>query len=152
MPLKRLFTSWKSKRNRTQYLYIKKGVDFDMMFMNPKLVKLLGIVLMFCKNHDITCELTSVYRTAARDAQIGAVSNTHSTDRAFDLSLKESNGFTKQKIIELEKYVLQNAYETRGPHKYYLGAISKKTKKHRPIYIHGNSVGDGIHAHLQVSP
>lgn len=123
-----------------------------MVFMNPKLVKLLGIVLMFCKNNNVTCELTSVYRSEAQEKALGAKSRTHSTDRAFDVSLREEHGWTKSLIQDFEKYVNANAFEVRGNHRYYLGAISSKTKKHRPIYIHKNHNGPGIHAHLQVSP
>ncbi len=127
---------------RKQYLQLKKGVDItDIMFMNPKLVIMLGWVMKFCDDQGIDCQITSIYRPAQDGI---SVSKTHQQMRAFDLSLRPIHGWTKSKIDLLHDEVFDKLS--------HLGAISSSTLKPRPVYIHGNAGDSGIHAHFQVKP
>lgn len=128
-------------RRIKQWLGFKEKVNnLDLLYIHPHLMLILGFVNVFCYEQEIKFEITSIIRTVEEDKKLGATSSTHSTGRAFDFSIKESHGWTYEKIQLLIDEINKRFN--------YIGAISASNGLHNPIVIHDN--GNGRHAHIQV--
>lgn len=126
-----------------QYVDFKDGVNnLDLLFIKPHLLEMLAYINVFCFSNGIKFQLTSIIRTKEQNDKVKAVSQTHVQGRAFDVSLRDSHGWTYEKIQKM-------VTEVNSRFSKY-GAISSRTGQTTPVYIHKNANGPGIHAHFQV--
>lgn len=132
----------KPREHLTQYTFLKKGVSvYDFLYMHPALLAMYAFVLNFCQINGVKCVVTSIYRPPNDGI---SKSRTHQSMRAFDLSLRQSWGWSDSLIEELKNETLKNFR--------HVGAISRNSGESKPIYVHRNSNGNGRHAHFQVRP
>lgn len=130
---------------KKQYIDFKDGINnLDLLFIRPHLLEILAYVNTFCFEHGIKFQLTSIIRSKEENARLGAKSNTHVDCRAFDISLRKEHGWTYELIQKMVNEVNERYSD--------YGAISSSTGQARPVYVHKNSTGNGIHAHFQVRP
>jgi hypothetical protein len=138
---------------RYQFINYSEGVNnLDLNYMHPSLLLLLAHINLFCLENDLEFKITSIFRSAERDKQLGAVSKTHQEGRAIDVSIygwdDEVVDFLEAQINDLVEI---EHLENGAPNPFYqIGAISSKDFKQRAIVVHNNHDGPGGHAHIQV--
>jgi uncharacterized protein YcbK (DUF882 family) len=103
--------------------------------LHPFVVMVAMDMLLYVSANGYTPIITSIIRTPHESKQLGAVSSTHETGRAFDLRIKDwSKDFISEFVAYFShKYKGHGAYNTSGEERF--------------IVIHGE--GDNIHAHIQ---
>ena len=125
---------------RYKGIELKDGLRVeDLMYLDPRLIIVLGHLTAFCFQNNIQCKLTSL----STDYVEGRKSTTHLEGRAFDLSIIH---WPKQKVTEMKDYLLARVGQ--------YGAYSTSDGKKRLIVIHNVEVQErklGVHAHIQVS-
>lgn len=89
------------------------------------------------KVHGVELVFTETVSTLGEDQELGRVSDTHRTGRAFDI---RTAGLSKEFIHDFIQY-FTTLYGR-------LGAVSGKTKK--PNLIHYKPHGTGPHFHVQI--
>ena len=116
----------------------KDDVDLnDLREMQPALLILFTHTVLYCQEYKLPLKITSI---KSDRTNVKAISNTHETGRAIDISV---NGWTSHHI---HRFV----YLTN---KYYsdIGAISYSDLEARAAIFHEYE-GQGSHIHLQVKP
>ena len=114
----------------------------DIGDMQPALYILLGAYLNFCTINKVPCLITSL----KHDSVVGRKSLTHSTGRAFDISIR---GWPTEKVKEFE-IMMNRDYA-------HIAAISASDLKPRAVVVHEvinpeTGKSQGLHAHVQVKP
>jgi hypothetical protein len=115
----------------------KDGVELeDITMINPKLLIVLGHFLMYAEQYELPVNITSIINDRGN---VQAISRTHETGRAIDISSKDWPLHRRQEVVE-QLMNIANHY----------GAISYSDRERRVI-IHHEFKGQGDHFHLQVS-
>lgn len=104
----------------------------DLEQLKPATWILLSVVVLYCERWDLPLKITSLISDREN---VKAVSTTHETGRAFDISVK---GWTEKHIHRFCYFVNLNYTE--------IAAISSSDGKKRAAVFHNN------HIHLQVKP
>ena len=114
----------------------KQNQASHILHLHPFVVMVAMEMLVYISANGYSPVITSTIRTPYESQQLGAVSSTHETGRAFDLRVKDwSSSF-------LEEFVAYFSHKYKGH-----GAISSRDLTERMIVIHGK--GENIHAHIQ---
>lgn len=117
-----------------------KGIDpTSIDRLHPKLKDIALFIAGFCEQNRVKFVVTSTIRTKETDKRIGAVSDTHQTGRAFDMSIKPHLGWSDDLIMMLTMQI-----EKRYGH---LGAFSPSGKQ---VIVFNHDAGTGYHLHIQV--
>lgn len=120
-----------------------KGIDPESFNkLHPKLQQIAHFIAGFCAQNNIKFVITSTIRSKAKNLAVGGKSDTHTTGRAFDYSLREEHGWTQDTILLLV-YQIERNYKD-------VGAITANGKQ---VVIFNHSAGqkDSIfHSHIQV--
>ena len=133
---------------RSPTLAVMPNVNLeDLLFSSPLLVRMLGFVMLFCVENQITPVITSWEREYDHFSQ----STTHQEGRAFDVSIRKEWGWSEAKIAKFEKYMLENTKD--------IAATSKKSGKITPVYRHEvadpktkETLGDHLHCQVKRFP
>lgn len=112
----------------------------DINKLDPRLLKVVNFIADYCEQNNITFVITSMIRSKERNKAVGSVSDTHTTGRAVDFSVKEKWGWTQAHID-----VIFSEVEMRYN---LMGAISYMGNRRTVFLMH--DAGNGIHAHIQV--
>jgi hypothetical protein len=112
--------------------------------LHPKLKDIAYFVASFCQQNGIKFVITSTIRTKERNRLVGGKSETHTSGRAFDFSLREEYGWTDDRIMLLVYQIERNYKE--------FGAYSLNGGKQVVIFNHSAESGKGglYHSHIQV--
>lgn len=124
---------------------LKSNLDTGhFLYIHPNLMMMLGFVLNFAAERDITVCITSMIRTPEENRAVGAVSRTHIEGRALDVSLRPEFGWREEDVNEL-----QDELERRFAD---IAAVVWQDDMliPRPMVVH--DAGSGEHLHLQVRP
>lgn len=121
------------------------------MYIHPSLMMMLGFVLNFASERNITVCITSIIRTPEENKAVGAKSLTHVQGRALDVSLRPEFGWKNSDLQELEEKLLEKfsdvaalAFVGDSDHGDSSGLVP------RPMVVH--DAGSGSHIHFQVRP
>lgn len=133
---------------RTQRIFLNSDVrTVDFLYMHPNLLIILAFINSFCHENKIRFQITSIYRSMEENAKVEAKSKTHVEDRAFDFSIKNEHGWTKEKLEELTQEI--NAeFSDIGAR---VWTQNRTVLISRPILVHKTKNG-AMHAHVQVKP
>lgn len=116
---------------------LKNGVEMeDMTMISPKLLIVLGHFLLYAEKYDLPVVVTSMINDRG---SVQAVSTTHETGRAVDISSRNWPLHHRQEVVEQVMNVAN-----------HYGAISYSDNERRVI-IHHEYMGQGDHFHLQVA-
>jgi len=116
---------------------LKDGVQLeDIQMIDPRLLIVLGHFMIFAEKNNLPVKVTSIIHDREN---VQAVSRTHETGRAIDIS---SKGWPEHKVQEATEQLLHIAN--------HYGAISYSDGERRVI-IHHEYKGQGDHFHLQVA-
>lgn len=120
------------------------GIDpksFDKL--HPKLKDIAHFIAGFCAQNNIKFVITSTIRSKEKNIAVGGKSETHTSGRAFDFSLREEHGWTQDRIMLL-------VYQVERNYKDY-GAYSLNGGKQVVIFNHSAEVAGSLyHSHIQV--
>lgn len=120
-------------RMKRKFLF-KRGINcFDMEYLCPDILIVLGWAVRFCNDNKLDCIITNLIHKF-----LMSTSDTHPQGRAFDLSVRN---WKPKYIEEFIKYMNYNCG--------HLGAISVKSGERRLVYYH--DAGKGSHLHVQVA-
>jgi hypothetical protein len=112
---------------------IKDDIDLnDLKSLQPAMWVVLTAAIMYCKKNNLPCRITSLISDRGK---VNAVSKTHDTGRAVDLSIRGWNSVDCQRFC----FKLNTEYED-------IAAISYSDRRARCAILKHD------HIHLQVRP
>ena len=114
----------------------------DINKLDPRLLTIVNFIADYCEQNNITFVITSMIRSKERNKAVGAVSDTHTTGRAVDVSIKEKWGWNEAKLAIVMEEV-QMRYN-------FIGAWSFLGKQRTIILVHSVGDSNSLHMHLQV--
>lgn len=117
---------FKHKKDQTRFFYL-----------HPLAAMLAFEMKYYCESHGLEYLITSTVSTHKEDEELGRVSSSHRTGRAFDLRCKSWPQGSIKKFVDF--------FEGKYGH---IAAISGSSFKRNLIVVHDS--GNGIHMHVQI--
>jgi hypothetical protein len=115
----------------------------DLQKIHPKLLQIVSYISVFCKENRIQLVVTSAIRSKERNKLVGGVSETHTSGRAVDFSIKERWGWTPDLVWTM-------TIKVNKMYKQFGAFTNRPQDKQVVLFNHSVNPNEGTHIHLQV--
>mgnify|MGYP001544225043 CR=1 FL=1 len=107
----------------------------ELLLIHPVLLGALSQVFLWCHEYEVPCVITSMVRTPSENVAVGAVSQTHTTGRAVDLSVRGWSADQVESFVNWANMFFQD-----------IAAVNRRGEPRFAVY----HVGTAPHLHLQI--
>lgn len=111
--------------------------------MHPTIAMIMFLSSLWAEDRGLPFVVTETVTTEADDRAVNRKHKTHQEGRAFDFSIKGSDGKGGWTTDDMTDYFI-DMNERYG----HLGAVSKSTGQRSLVVFHGK--GENLHGHVQV--